>query len=87
MEDDTIPFSTEHLPLRTLFGYYEALPEYLAAATLQHVPEEEPDTPDTLRLRSNCEIQRYGVGPWEDESPTCIDTAIKRPPAPPDASS
>ena len=31
--------------------------------------EEEPDTPDTLRLRSNCEIQRYGVGPWEDESP------------------
>ena len=25
----------------------------------------------------------FGVGPWEDESPTCIDTAIKRPPAPP----
>ena len=32
--------------------------------------------------RSDSEIQRFGVGPWEDESPTCIDTAIKRPPAP-----
>ena len=41
----------------------------------------------SVRERSDSEIQRFGVGPWEDESPTCIDTAIKRPPAPPDASS
>jgi aspartate-semialdehyde dehydrogenase len=45
------------------------------------------DSASSLRERSDSEIQRFGVGPWEDESPTCIDTAIKRPPAPPDASS
>ena len=45
MEDDNIPFSTEHLPLRTLFDYYAELPEYLAAATLQNVPDDEAETP------------------------------------------
>ena len=42
MQDDNIPFSTQHLPLRTLFAYYgEELVEYLASATLATVPEEE----------------------------------------------
>ena len=36
------------------------------------------DSASSLRERSDSEIQRFGVGPWEDESPTCIDTAIKR---------
>ena len=36
MADDSIPFSTEHLPLRTLFDYYGMeLPEYLAEETLR----------------------------------------------------
>ena len=45
MDDDSIPFSTEHLPLRTLFAYYEDMPEYLASALLANVPVDEGDTP------------------------------------------
>ena len=37
MDDDLIPFSVEHLPLRTLFSYYEQLPQYLADALLSDV--------------------------------------------------
>jgi hypothetical protein len=45
LEDESIPFSNEHLPLRTLFGYYAELPEYLAHATLTDVPPPVGDTP------------------------------------------
>ena len=37
MHDDLIPFSTGHLPLRTLFEYYADLPQYLADATVPEV--------------------------------------------------
>lgn len=47
MQDDDIPFSVEHLPLRTLFAYYEELPEHLAEVLFANyvlppveVPEE-----------------------------------------------
>ena len=34
MDDDSIPYSVEHMPLRTLFAMYEELPEYLAKSLL-----------------------------------------------------
>lgn len=45
MQDDSIPFSNQHLPLRTLFSYYEELPQYLADALLQDVPDDVVETP------------------------------------------
>ena len=45
MQDDSIPFSTQHLPMRTLFEYYPDLPEALAEAclaTLHPKPEDAP---------------------------------------------
>lgn len=39
MQDDEIPFSVQHLPLRTLFSYYEDLPRHLANTLL---PDAEP---------------------------------------------
>ena len=45
LDDDSIPFSTEHLPLRTLFAHYPQLPEYLAEVTLPVVPTDPGDTP------------------------------------------
>ena len=31
--------------------------------------QEEPMTPGTFRRKSEAEIKKYGVGPWEEESP------------------
>lgn len=50
MADDSIPFSTEHLPMRTLFEYYGSeILEYLAESTLHDfVDEKEPVDPKNL---------------------------------------
>lgn len=61
MADDSIPFSTEHLPLRTLFDYYGLeLPEFLAEETLHdwqpHVePVEEGNLGRGITLRDPSE--------------------------------
>lgn len=63
MDDDSIPFSTEHLPLRTLFAYYDELPEYLASATLADVPEEVGDTP--IELAENLAKYEAKMEPYD----------------------
>lgn len=46
MQDDDIPFSVEHLPLRTLFAYYEELPQHLADVLFADYAPPPPEAPE-----------------------------------------
>lgn len=46
MDDDSVPFSVEHLPLRTLFAYYEELPQHLADVVLGDYVPPPPAIPE-----------------------------------------
>eukprot|EP00322_Chrysochromulina_rotalis_P007651 CAMPEP_0115858606 /NCGR_PEP_ID=MMETSP0287-20121206/16186_1 /TAXON_ID=412157 /ORGANISM="Chrysochromulina rotalis, Strain UIO044" /LENGTH=277 /DNA_ID=CAMNT_0003312879 /DNA_START=75 /DNA_END=908 /DNA_ORIENTATION=+ len=45
MQDDSIPFSTQHLPMRTLLDYYPDLSEVLVAAAMKDIQPEEVELP------------------------------------------
>ena len=45
LDDDTVPFSSEHLPLRTLFDYYPDLMQALADECLAHLEGLPPNMP------------------------------------------
>jgi hypothetical protein len=65
MDDDSVPFSTQHLPVRTLFAYYEDLMQYLADELLaDYVPPPTPED-DTDDIGRDIKSEKYP----EDEGP------------------